>query len=140
MRRQPSIALRVLRSLVVLVTVWCTGCSGFEPVLEATLGRSNTGMLCASEEQGLSAETEVPAAGAASVGSRTTAAAISALPMSSTEQGFSCGCASCHSVTLASWSFTPIPLAALPPVVATQSAWVSVGRVPLLPPPERTVA
>lgn len=139
MRRHPSIVLRVLRGLVVLVTIWCTGCTGFEPLLDAALGRSEAGMDCASEERvpaGIAQPTESGTAAARSQ----TAAAISVLPMSSAEKGFSCGCASCHAVTLASWSFAPLPAPVMSLVNSPELSLVSVGRVPLLPPPERTVA
>jgi hypothetical protein len=139
MRRQPSIALRALRCLVVLVTVWCTGCSGFEPLLDAAIGRSGVGMDCASEERGPAASTQSSEFGVVTAQPHAPAA-ISALPLSSSEKGFSCGCVSCHAVTLASWSFTPPVAPATSLANAPELPLVSVGRVPLLPPPERTVA
>jgi hypothetical protein len=128
----------VLRSLVVLVTIWCTGCSGFEPVLDAALGRSGMGMDCGSLDSAPSNEARSTEA---TVAARPDAAtSISRLAMSTTERGFSCGCGSCHAVTLASWSFSPLPARAISLVDTSELALVSVGRVPLLPPPERTVA
>jgi hypothetical protein len=139
MRRRPSTALRALRCLVVLVTVWCTGCSGYEPLLDAALGRSGVGMDCASEDGSSSAQAQ---ASETAVGSERVdaARAISVLPMSSSEKGFSCGCTSCHAVTLASWSYTPLAAPAISLTIAPEPELVSVERVPLLPPPERTVA
>lgn len=139
MRRQPSTALRALRCFVVLVTVWCTGCSGYEPLLDAALGRSGVGMDCASENGAPSAKSQGRAPAVAAEQSHA-AGAISVLPMSSTEKGFSCGCSSCHAVTLASWSYTPLPAPAIALANALELPLVSVERVPLLPPPERTVA
>jgi hypothetical protein len=138
MRRRPSLSLRALRCLVVLVTVWCTGCSGYEPSLDAALGRSGVGMDCASEDGAPTAQTQAPTAGASA--DQAQAAAISVLPMSSGEKGFSCGCTSCHAVTLASWSFTPLAAPAIALAHAPELPLVSVERVPLLPPPELTVA
>lgn len=139
MRRHPSTALRVLRALVVLVTVWCTGCSGYEPLLDAALGRSGVGMDCASDDGAPPARSQAPTPGAAAdVGHA--AAPISVLPLSSSEKGFSCGCASCHAVTLASWSFTPLAAPAIALAAAPELPLVSVERVPLIPPPEHTVA
>ena len=139
MRRHPSLLLRVLRGLVVLVTVWCTGCSGYEPLLDAALGRSGAGMDCASEDGTPPASAQAPELGVSAARFHA-AAAISARPMSSGETGFSCGCTSCHAVTLASWSFTPLAAPGIPLASAPELPLVSVGRVPLLPPPERTVA
>lgn len=139
MRRRPSIALRALRGLVVLVTVWCTGCSGYQPLLDAALGRNGVGMDCASEDGAPSAQTRAPEPGVVAEQPHT-AAAISALPMSPSEKGFSCGCSSCHAVTLASWSYTPLAAPAISLADAPELPLVSVGRVPLLPPPERTLA
>ena len=39
-----------------------------------------------------------------------------------------------------SWSFTPLAAPPLPPAFATALPLVSVSRIPLLPPPERTVS
>ena len=139
MRRHPSIALRALRAFVVLVTVWCTGCSGYEPVLDAALGRSGVGMDCASEEGGSTSQAPVPEPGVAAQQPHA-GAAISTLPMSSAEKGFSCGCSSCHAVTLASWSIAQLAVPAISLANSPELSLVSVGRVPLLPPPERTVA
>ena len=137
-RRPPSIPLRVLRGFVVLVTVWCTGCSGFEPLLDAALGGSQVGMVCASEESGTDGRAQRPASAAAA--NAPSAAAVSAAPASTSERGFNCSCSSCHSVTIASWSFTPLAAPLLPPAFAAELPLVSVGRSPLLPPPERTVS
>ena len=137
MRRQPSSSLRVLRALVVLVTVWCTGCSGFEPLLDAALGRSEAGMVCASQMSEAAEMGRMSASTVAEGGQ--SRPAISGLS-SSAQQGFTCGCMSCQTVAPGTWSFALLPAPALPPVVTAEPALVSVGRVPLLPPPERTVA
>jgi hypothetical protein len=129
----------VLRGLVVLVTIWCTGCAGYEPLLDAALGRSGVAMDCASEDGAPTAQAQTPEPGVAAEQPHA-AGAISALPMTSAEKGFSCGCSSCHAVTLASWSFTPLATPAISLVDSPELPLMSVGRVPLLPPPERTVA
>lgn len=95
-------------------------------------------MACASEK-GATTEMGQMSASGATDGSQPPSA-IAALPMSSPQQGFACGCMSCQAVAPAAWSFALLPAPALPPVVATELPLVSVGRVPLLPPPERTVA
>ncbi len=136
MRRQPSLSLRILRGLVVLVTVWCTGCSGFEPLLDAALGQNQAGMVCASEQ---GTATEMGHMAASSAGGQALPG-VSALPASAGQQGFTCGCMSCQTVAPAAWSFALLPPPVLPPIVTTESSLVSVSRVPLLPPPERTAA
>jgi hypothetical protein len=137
MRRRPSLSLRAFRGLVVLVTVWCTGCTGFEPLIDAALGRTEMGMACASE------------AGTGADGSQTSSAravegphfasTVSALATSPAQAGFSCGCASCLAVTPVVLSFAHLP-PPLAPVAAPELPLASVARVPLLPPPERSVA
>jgi len=139
MRRHPSTVLRALRCLVVLVTVWCTGCSGYEPLLDAALGRSGVGMSCAAESDVQSANDQGRAPAVTAEQSHA-AAEISVLPMSSSDGGFSCSCGSCHAVTLASWSYTPLAAPAISLANAPELTLMSVERVPLLPPPEPTVA
>lgn len=137
MRRQPSLSIRVLRGLVVLVTVWCTGCSGFEPLLDAALGRSEAGMVCTSEMRAAAEMGRMSASTAVDGGqSRPVISGLS----TSAQQGFSCGCMSCQTVAPGTWSFALLPAPPVPPVATAEPALVSVGRVPLLPPPERIVA
>jgi hypothetical protein len=138
MRRRPSRALRAFRGLVVLVTVWCTGCSGFEPLIEAALGRSEMGMVCGSEEGATATGSQVSTGSA--VERPMSAPGVSALPTSPAQSGFSCGCTSCKTVAPAMWSFALLPAPALPRADTAELPLVSIGRVPLLPPPERAVS
>jgi hypothetical protein len=138
MRRQPSLSLRSLRGLVVLVTVWCTGCTGFEPLIDAALGRAEMGMVCASEA-GAGADRSMTSSANAVDGPHF-ASTVSALATSPAQAGFSCGCASCMAVTPVVLSFAHLPPLPLAPVAATELPLASVVRVPLLPPPERSVA
>lgn len=137
MRRRPSLALRAFRGLVVLVTVWCTGCTGFEPLIGAALGISETGMVCASDAGAMADGSQMSTAKGVDGPHSST---VSALPTSPAQPGFSCGCTSCQTVAPAMWSFAALPAPAPTPAVATELPLVSVGRVPLLPPPERAVA
>jgi len=59
-------------------------------------------------------------------------------PAASGQREFSCGCSSCHAVELAHGVIPTLEVAAPTPVVQTPSSAMSVGRAPLLPPPERT--
>jgi hypothetical protein len=56
----------------------------------------------------------------------------------SSQREFSCGCSSCHAVTLASWVVPKFAMAAPKPVAQPLETLVSVVRSPLLPPPELT--
>jgi len=141
MPRPASVSLRFLRSLVAVVTVWCTGCSGFEPVLGAIAGEGAQVMSCASESmQASNASTEGSASSAGMISGSTSSeqTTVSAAPRASSQNEFSCGCSSCHAVELAHGVIPTVEQAAPIPVVQAPSALMSVGRTPLLPPPERT--
>jgi len=128
--RRTSLPVRFSRALVGFVTLWCLGCSSYEPLLGSLLGFDAVGMRCdggarrAGVDQGISAATsEKPAS-----------VAISA---PTDARDFDCGCGgSCHA---------PSPTMPVRPVkselVARASDWrvekpASVSRTPLLPPPE----
>lgn len=147
MPRPPSTLTRALRALVALVTVWCLGCSAFEPLLDHLVGVSGgVGMVCASDA-GAGERLAVPPApsesnGAQAAGlsapSRTSVAAPSDAPAG--QQAYECGCQSCHAVQLAIAGVAPSPPAAperlqvLEPVTPS-----SVSREPLVPPPQRAL-
>jgi hypothetical protein len=134
MTGRPSTVLRVIRALTALVTVWCTGCAGFEPLADAAFGRQGAAMTCASADSSGMAMN-----GPAAAALHPSGPSVSVPSSVAAEKGFSCGCSSCHAVTLAAWS-VPMPKPpTLAPLVQPAAALVSVGRAPLLPPPERTV-
>lgn len=137
MRPQPSVAVRVLRGLVVLVTVWCTGCTGFEPLIDAALGRDAAAVVCASGAADMGGGPEMSAAAAERRGP---IGKVSAQVARGERPPFSCGCTSCQAVTPVVLSFAHLPPLPLPPVAAPELPLASVVRVPLLPPPERAVA
>ena len=140
MHRPPSVAIRIVRSLVALVTIWCTGCAGFEPVLNAIAGQGVAIMSCASESMQESNPSAAPSGTSASVvaeGSASASAAVSATLGASSQRDFSCGCSQCHAVTLARAVVPTLQLATPSLVTRAPIALVSVGRAPLLPPPER---
>lgn len=134
MRTRPSLTVRLTRALVGLVTVWCLGCSSYEPLFQSLIGMNVGQMICGSDMGGMTA-TE-PAASAVSD--------MSSIPLAITGQtdshGIDCGCGgSCHApspmhaVRVA--RSTPVPTAAPSPVIEL----ASVSRTPLLPPPEVSV-
>jgi hypothetical protein len=140
MRRPPSTLLRILRSLVALVTVWCTGCSGFEPVMESTFGDGAAVMTCASDSMTSTVTAGGRAASTLTMSSSTTELHVSlaANTPATSQREFSCGCSSCHAVTLASWVVPRLATATPRPVTEPLAALMSVVHSPLLPPPERT--
>jgi hypothetical protein len=148
MRRPPTFALRVLRALTALVTVWCLGCSAFEPVVSRLAGETvDTGMVCAGEASESAGATIAASADRASssapMPAMPTAGAAHAeqpsalaVPTEHGARGYVCGCQSCHA---------PEPMLAAVPAPATPSPaaapaaprlLVSVVREPLVPPPQ----
>lgn len=140
MRRTRHPATRVLAALTAFVTVWCLGCSAFDPLVERLLG-SGSGMLCASEGgasmSGMLGEPRtaaVPAAGSADAQAHEPSAVRAAHDHG--VGGVSCGCQSCTATS-------PATLVALAPALETPHAheWrvtslLDFARAPLVPPPE----
>jgi hypothetical protein len=113
--RRATPLLRATRAIVGLVTIWCLGCSGYEPLLGSLLG-SRTSAMMACDGQ-----------------APTSAPSVSAVPDS---HGFDCGCGSCHAASAVQWrvDYSPPTLAAIVQPEPTEPAFIA--RVPLLPPPE----
>jgi hypothetical protein len=133
MTRHPSTVLRVIRMLTALITVWCTGCGGFEPLVDAAFGAKGVAMTCPSGDwSGVATSTVIAAAQVAP-------ASVAVLSTSATERGYSCGCSSCHAVTLG-WSVLPPAPPTQAPAALPATTLASVARALLLPPPERTVS
>ena len=134
MFHRPSPTLRAARALTAVVTVWCLGCSGFEPLLDALLGEeAGSTMACAPSSD----PTDGTTSGAVSDLS-TAEDAVVAAPAAA-HRGFECGCGqSCQSTTLPGTYVAP-PLAGVPHIAAADvTPPPSVVRTPLLPPPERS--
>lgn len=119
--RRPSSLLRAVRAMTAVITVWCVGCTGFEPLLDAALGTGASVMTCE------------PSAAAASADHHQAAVAATAAG----HQGFDCGCGSCHSVAPIMLAFQPVPHAAPAMTFDRPETLASVVRAPLLPPPQR---
>jgi hypothetical protein len=134
MLRTVSPALRVGRALTALITVWCLGCSGFEPIVDSLLGLGAApGMVCASE---MDATGTMSAMDSAEVPLHATVSAPS-----DGHRRFDCGCAqSCQSASPTRASSLPHVDPALRVAAANLPQPPSVVRVPLLPPPQRLTA
>lgn len=128
--RRISFPVRCCRALVGLVTLWCLGCSSYEPLLGSLLGFEAVGMICDADRRGGVVDE------AMSVASPENAVDM-AVSATSDARDFDCGCGgSCHAPSPA------MPVRAVrAELVAHASDWhvakpASVSRTPLLPPPE----
>jgi hypothetical protein len=127
MRRRPSLLALLGRTLTGLLTVWCLGCSGFDPILGALFGASgSTVMNCASEMGMSSTPDDADGAGAAST----------IRDAGRADRGFDCGCGGCYSASPIQWTVIvdraqTRRIDALAPVEP-----MSVTRTPVVPPPE----
>ena len=125
---------RLTGLFVALVTVWCLGCSGFEPRLGFLTDNSAAGMNCGSEQS----RGSVPLKGAASAtehrGPNETQIVAS---LDQNEQATSCGCRSCYSVLPLAHSLALEPVPTSKAIPGTEPFLESVKREPLVPPPQR---
>ena len=124
MARRLTLCRRLSSAVIGLLTVWCLGCSGYDPLLAALLGDDVPAMTCASEINGA---TDVSNA---TVGQSAIASAADS------DRGTDCGCGSCHAPSPQLIALTQ-PVAPLPTLhrrVAEDAPTPS--RTPLLPPPK----
>ncbi|MEJ7810250.1 MAG: hypothetical protein WKG32_07495 [Gemmatimonadaceae bacterium] len=138
MRHAPSHLTRATRALTALVTVWCLGCSAFEPMFAALTGSLTvTSMVCASDGRP-SDSTDI----VTTLDVRTDALAVSAI-FSGDEPpgpGYDCDCAgSCHAPSPPALAATPDrhPPPSVPS--AEPTTLLSIEREPLVPPPQRAL-
>lgn len=133
MHRRPSLLLRTSRALIGLVTLWCLGCSSYEPLLGSLFGAGpNAMMICDSD---MAAASTTPAASA--VADQGHANRVTAAPTDN--RSFDCGCGgSCHapSPNLATIVAAAAPVPAIEQLQPSEPA--SISRAPLLPPPQLT--
>jgi hypothetical protein len=116
--------------MTAVITVWCVGCTGFEPLLDAAFGAGASVMTCGSDDAPMAAMSPASTDGAHGQPAVSAAAAE--------HRGFDCGCGSCHSAAPTVWVFQPVPHVA--PVMAFGRLGMpaSIVRAPLLPPPQHT--
>jgi hypothetical protein len=135
MHRRISPALRVGRGLTALITVWCLGCAGFEPIVDSLLGFGTaSGMACASETNATGTMSAMDMA-------KMPQSSSSVSAPSDGHRGFDCGCGqSCQSASPAQASAPP-QIGPAPRLAAADVPQLrSVARAPLLPPPQETTA
>jgi hypothetical protein len=130
--RRPSRLVRASRALVGLITLWCLGCSSYEPLLDSLIGGKARAMMTCDTDMTAPAASHAPAASEPDH----TASAISASP---DDRGFDCGCGgSCHAPSPA-FATIAVPRSPIAAVDQPQpSEPLSIARTPLLPPPEFT--
>jgi hypothetical protein len=143
MRCRVSLSTRLVRSLTALVTVWCLGCSSYEPLLSGLgFGTAGMGMECGSEgamDDGAMAvrssaaeRTAVADPGVSSgSGERSVTAAAS-----ESARGYDCGCQSCHAASPTEFTFIGSPASTPDVPLSTPVALSSVAQQPLVPPPQ----
>jgi hypothetical protein len=127
---------RALRFLTAFVTVWCLGCSSFEPLLGSLLGAKGVGnMACGSDD----AMREPAGREAVAANFVNSAGSAIAAPDAGQQPNFDCGCQFCAAVSLpALLVATPRPF--VPSVPTFEPATLAgIEREPLVPPPQRTL-
>jgi hypothetical protein len=132
MLRGPSFALRIVRSLTALITVWCLGCSSYEPMLSAFLGSGAAATMACDGSGGMDDTSPVVLSAPAD----STKGPQVSPPSEGAQCMIACSCQSCQSA-----SPNPLGVASIrlsPPSLPLSSfmSFASVVREPLVPPPE----
>jgi hypothetical protein len=129
----PSPVTRALRAFTALITVWCLGCSSFEPLLAELLGSAaGPEMVCASEGGTRGAMSP----GASSASSDVSTVSVGTSEEATSARGFTCDCQGCYAPSPA---LPAVALDALPALGQphTEPAMpLSIEREPLVPPPQ----
>ncbi|HUR76819.1 MAG TPA: hypothetical protein VMZ22_02650 [Acidimicrobiales bacterium] len=124
MMRRTSGLTRSIRTLTALVTVWCLGCSAFDPLIESLLPGDHPTMVCASE-----APSTVQLV-------KQEGGSIGAPANRDANDGASCGCGFCSAPAPTELvSSVPAPMVPQQPGLDAITP-ASVARTPLLPPPQ----
>jgi len=118
---------RTLGCLTALLTVWCLGCSAFDPLIASLFPESGRMMVCAGDAPVSAIQTATQDEQAASI-----AAA------DSDGDGAACDCGSCYAPAPAALAVAspPGPLPQQP--AAEPGLPPSFERAPLVPPPQRS--
>lgn len=132
MLRGPSLTLRVVRSLTALITMWCLGCSSYEPMLSALLG-STVGATMACDGTG-GMDDSWPVALSASADSPKSPQ-VSA-PSEGQQRTIACSCQSCHSASLNALGIASLRVSPASLPVSSLVSFASPVREPLVPPPD----
>lgn len=135
MNRRPSLVLRTTRALVGLITIWCLGCSGYEPIVESLALEPTTPAMNDDSVTG------PPAGVSKAITSEHAAIEIATnIAVDPDDAGFDCcssGC--CHLVFIDCVSAVYMPFHTLQQMHELPGELVSISRAPLIPPPQLTV-
>lgn len=127
-----SVALRVVRSITALITMWCLGCSSYEPMLSTLFASAGSaGMSC----DGNGGMEDVTSAAPSAPSDSPKETAISAAANGS-QHSISCSCQSCHAASPTALGVATAPPSPARPPLSTLVNFLSVEREPLVPPPD----
>ena len=134
MLRRTSLSFRVTRALIAPLTVWCLGCSGFDPIVDALAGgAAGSGMKCEAVER--ADVTSLPTFG---TDTATAAESSEESVRAADDAGFDCGCGqACHGASPVEIHAAPDVRAALRVASVDSEEPPAVVHAPLLPPPQR---
>jgi len=128
----PSIALRLVRSMTALITVWCLGCSSYEPMLGALLGSVDSAGMSCDGKGGMEDQTSsVPESSSDSPSTASVSASTNG-----SQHSFSCGCQSCQAASPSTLGVASTPFTPPRPPHSLFVNFLSVEREPLVPPPD----
>ena len=130
MPTRASSLVRALRALTAVITVWCTGCSAFEPVLNTMLGSSIVTMSCASAQRDTMPGVAMTAGDADGDGSSVGAAGEDG-------QSVDCACGSCHAVAISHQVVAQVAAPRPQGAHADLPSLVSAEPSAMRPPPNR---
>ena len=123
--RRPLRSIRLVRSLTALITVWCLGCSAFDPLVAGLFPGDGPLMVCAGEGSGA---VQSAAQDHASVGDSTAKRHAS--------DRTDCGCGSCSAPAPTGLAIAALAQSVPHQLTADVVAPPSVARTPLVPPPQ----
>lgn len=131
MSHTPGPLTRLVRACTALVTVWCLGCCGYEPVLEAMLGAEAGSIMQCGRDDGLAQPADVSAARTAGSGMM-----VATVVHPAGSPASACGCQNCNAPTPVPAVLGLLPAPEPGATAMEASSLPSVARSPLVPPPQ----
>lgn len=130
--RLSSTSRRIGRTVIAMTSVWCLGCSAFDPIVDHLLG-SGASMRCEGESAADESSTGM------SSGAKTTASVDAGQDDRDPQTAVTCGCESC--VAPAAAVSAPTFVVTLPhaPLRFDLATPLSEAPQPLVPPPQSTL-
>lgn len=125
MHPRPAFHIRSARAVTALLTVWCLGCTAFDPLIDSLFGRNVSAESCISDMPG---DRSPGGSGVMTV----TAC------QGNEDEGLCCGsCGSCHSTSPQLVAIEEVQTDPHHAMSLTARPLASVTRAPVAPPPER---